>query len=43
MVQRRVLPAPCIESLPDKGGQTTCPVEQRQRRCKCMVAERASA
>ncbi|PNX67398.1 hypothetical protein L195_g063498, partial [Trifolium pratense] len=28
MVQRRVELAPCIESLPDKGGQTTSLVEQ---------------
>ncbi|MCI39815.1 hypothetical protein A2U01_0061047, partial [Trifolium medium] len=27
MVRRRVRPAPCIESLPDKGGQAACPVE----------------
>ncbi|MCI69544.1 hypothetical protein A2U01_0090807, partial [Trifolium medium] len=36
MVRRRVRPTPCIESLPDKGGQAASPVEQRQRRCKCM-------
>ncbi|PNX63903.1 hypothetical protein L195_g061851 [Trifolium pratense] len=40
MVRRRVRPAPCIESLPDKGGQAACPVEQRQLRCKCRVAEK---
>ncbi|MCI68867.1 hypothetical protein A2U01_0090128 [Trifolium medium] len=27
MVRPRVRPAPCIESLPNKGGQTACPVE----------------
>ncbi|MCI63204.1 hypothetical protein A2U01_0084461, partial [Trifolium medium] len=29
MVRRRVPPTPCIKSLPDKGGQAACPVEQR--------------
>ncbi|MCI89071.1 hypothetical protein A2U01_0110359, partial [Trifolium medium] len=43
MVRRRVRPAPCIESLPDKSGQAACPVEQRKRQCKCSVAEKASA
>ncbi|MCI88900.1 hypothetical protein A2U01_0110188 [Trifolium medium] len=43
MVRRRVRPAPCIESLLDNGGQAACPVGQRQRRCKCSVAEKASA
>ncbi|PNX73982.1 hypothetical protein L195_g029893, partial [Trifolium pratense] len=28
MVRRRVELAPCIESLPDKGGQAASPVEQ---------------
>ncbi|MCI20012.1 hypothetical protein A2U01_0041172, partial [Trifolium medium] len=27
MVRKRVRPTPCIESLPDKGGQTVGPVE----------------
>ncbi|MCI67345.1 hypothetical protein A2U01_0088604, partial [Trifolium medium] len=36
MVQRRVRPATCIESLPDKGGQAAGPVECGQRRYKCM-------
>ncbi|MCI55853.1 hypothetical protein A2U01_0077104, partial [Trifolium medium] len=27
MVRRRVQPAPCIESLPDKGGHAAGPVE----------------
>ncbi|MCI85494.1 hypothetical protein A2U01_0106773, partial [Trifolium medium] len=27
-----VRPAPCIESLSDKGGQAACPVEQRKQR-----------
>ncbi|MCI27897.1 hypothetical protein A2U01_0049097, partial [Trifolium medium] len=27
MIRRRVQPTPCIESLPDKGGQTACSVE----------------
>ncbi|MCI28150.1 hypothetical protein A2U01_0049350 [Trifolium medium] len=27
MVRGRVRPTPCIESLPDKGGQVACPVE----------------
>ncbi|MCI56614.1 hypothetical protein A2U01_0077865 [Trifolium medium] len=27
MVRRRVRPAPCIESLPDNGGQAAGPVE----------------
>ncbi|PNX94336.1 hypothetical protein L195_g017509, partial [Trifolium pratense] len=35
--------APCIESLSDKGGQAASPVEQRQWRYKCSVAEEASA
>ncbi|GAU16502.1 hypothetical protein TSUD_167340, partial [Trifolium subterraneum] len=26
MVRRRDRPAPCIKSLPDKGGQAACPV-----------------
>ncbi|GAU39611.1 hypothetical protein TSUD_276510 [Trifolium subterraneum] len=39
MVRRRVRPALCIESLNDKGGQTTCPVECGQRQCKCMDEE----
>ncbi|MCI90769.1 hypothetical protein A2U01_0112063, partial [Trifolium medium] len=40
MVLRRVELAPCIESLPDKGGgQAACPVECGQRRCKCMDEE----
>ncbi|PNX89114.1 hypothetical protein L195_g045231 [Trifolium pratense] len=43
MIRRRVELAPCIKSLPNKGGQTACPVEQRQRRYKCSVAVRASA
>ncbi|MCI88178.1 hypothetical protein A2U01_0109464, partial [Trifolium medium] len=25
------------------GGQAACPVEQRQWRCKCSVAEKANA
>jgi hypothetical protein len=37
-----VRPAPCIESLPDKGGQTACPVECGQQRFKGMD-EKASA
>ncbi|MCI94675.1 hypothetical protein A2U01_0115973 [Trifolium medium] len=43
MVRRRVRPAPCVESLPDKGGQAAGTVEQRQRRYKYSVAEEASA
>jgi hypothetical protein len=31
MVWRRVQLAPCIESLPNKGGQTMCSVECDQR------------
>ncbi|MCI28339.1 hypothetical protein A2U01_0049539 [Trifolium medium] len=27
MVRGRVRPTPCIESLPNKGGQAACPVE----------------
>ncbi|PNX90595.1 hypothetical protein L195_g046720, partial [Trifolium pratense] len=49
MVRRRVRLAPCIDSiyiilclLPNNGGQTACPVKQRQRQCKCSVAEKAS-
>ncbi|PNX65035.1 hypothetical protein L195_g054330 [Trifolium pratense] len=39
MVRQRVRPAPCIEILSDKGGQTAYPVELPQRRCKCSVAK----
>ncbi|MCI36792.1 hypothetical protein A2U01_0058015, partial [Trifolium medium] len=31
MVRRKIRPAPCIESLSDKGSQAACPVEQQQR------------
>ncbi|CAJ2649519.1 unnamed protein product [Trifolium pratense] len=43
MVRRRVELAPCIESLPDKGGQAASPVEQcGLRRYKCRM-KKASA
>ncbi|MCI80479.1 hypothetical protein A2U01_0101750, partial [Trifolium medium] len=43
MVRRRVRPAACIESLPDKGGQAASPVEQCSlRRYKCRM-KKASA
>ncbi|MCI40948.1 hypothetical protein A2U01_0062181 [Trifolium medium] len=36
MVRRMVRPASCIESLPNKGGQTAYLIEQQQQRCKCF-------
>ncbi|MCI91959.1 hypothetical protein A2U01_0113255, partial [Trifolium medium] len=43
MVRRRVELAPCVESLPDKGGQAASPVEQcGLRRHKCRM-KKASA
>ncbi|PNX73626.1 hypothetical protein L195_g029529 [Trifolium pratense] len=43
MVRRRVELAPCIESLPDKGGQAASPDEQcGLQRYKCRM-KKASA
>ncbi|PNX67283.1 hypothetical protein L195_g063445, partial [Trifolium pratense] len=43
MVRRRVELAPCIKSLPEKGGQAASPVERcGLRRYKCRM-KKASA